>query len=103
MNFYSIPLTNAAQAFGVLLGGVLYNVTVVYRDVPEGGWVMDIADASQNPILQGVPLVTGIDLLAQYEYLGLGGVLAVVNAAAPNMPPTFDNLGSDALLYWITP
>ncbi len=95
MNYYTIPLSNAAQQAGVTLAGVLYNLTVLYRDNPQAGWTLDIADANQNPILQGVPFVT--------DYLGFGGMLAVVNAAAPLVPPTFRNLGSDVLIYWLTP
>ncbi|WP_165667904.1 phage baseplate plug family protein [Metapseudomonas otitidis] len=41
-------------------------------------------------------LVTGCDLLAPYEHLGLGGVLWVQTTADPDAVPTFDNLGDGA-------
>ncbi len=54
-------------------------MTVVWRDAPSmnGGYVLDIADANGKPIVQGIPFVTGADLLAQYAYLGIGGQLIV--------------------------
>lgn len=36
-----------------------------------GGWFMDIADDNENPILMGIPLVTGSNLLEQFAYLGI--------------------------------
>jgi hypothetical protein len=87
----------------VVLGGVSYQLTLLFRDVPDGGWYMDIADGSGNPILQGVPLVPGADLLAQYEYLDFGGQLGMYNGQAPFDAPSYANLGIDSQLYWITP
>jgi hypothetical protein len=103
VNLYTIPLTAAAQTLTIALGGVTYNLTVLYRSAPQGGWFLDIADQNDVPIVRGVPLVAGADLLAQYGYLQFGGKLGVYNVSAPNDPPTYANLGTDCLLYWITP
>ncbi len=99
-----IPLkVGTPQTFSITLGGVSYNLTLQYRSDPEGGWILDIADQSDNPILQGIPLVTGTNLLAQYAYLGLNGALYCQTSTDPDAVPTFDNLGSDGLIYWVTP
>lgn len=100
---YEIPLlTGTPQTLSAQLGGVIYQLTFLYRNDPLGGWTVDIADDSGNPILQGVPLVTGADLLAQYGYLGFGGSLVVLTLPDPDAVPTFENLGDAAKVYWVT-
>ncbi len=101
-NFFEIPLTATPQAFSVNLSGVEYRMTLQYRNVTEGGWFLDIADSSGNSIVQGIPLVTGINLLAQYAHLGFTGRLWVQTLSQPDAVPTFVNLGDDAKLYWVT-
>jgi Domain of unknown function (DUF6983) len=100
MTIYEIPLSGDNQTFKISLGGVLYRLTLVYRG--PGGWVLDIADVNGGPLVAGIPLVTGIDLLAQYAHLGFAGALRVQGAAHPDDVPDFDNLGAGARLYWVT-
>lgn len=97
-----IPLSAEPQTFGIQLAGVQYQLTLIWRDDPQGGWVLDIADANSSPILSGVPLVTGADLLAQYAYLGFGGQLVVQTDHDVDAAPTFGNLGSSSHLYFVT-
>ena len=63
---------------------------------------MDVADQYGAPILCGIPLVTGADLLAQFEYLGFGGEMRVLTNGQAWAVPRYDNLGTDANLYWLT-
>lgn len=102
MAIYEIPLAPQNQQFTIQLGTVEYTLTTTYRDASEAGWVLDIADASGNPILAGVPLITGADLLEQYRYLGLGGSLYVATDGNPDEAPSFDALGGPSRLYWVT-
>lgn len=97
---FEIPLTPTPQRFSITLSGVQYRLSVVWRNADMGGWVLDIADANNNPIIHGIPLVTGTNLLEQYGYLGLGGVLWCQTTDSPDAVPTFDNLGVDSHLYW---
>lgn len=103
-NYFKIPLQQVGvpQKFGITLGGVSYQFTLRYRNIDQGGWILDIADAGGNPIVNGIPLVTGADLVAQYKHLGFGGRLHVQTTSDPDAVPTFDNLGDDALLWWVT-
>lgn len=101
-NFFEIPLSPQPQSFAISLNGVSYNLTLQYRNTTEGGWVLDIADATKKPIVQGIPLVTGVDLLAQYKNLNFGGRLWVQTGDNPDAVPTFLNLGTNAHLYWVT-
>lgn len=97
---FEIPLTPTPQRFSITLSGVQYRLAVVWRNAEQGGWVLDVADANGNPIIQGIPLVTGANLLEQYEYLGLSGVLWCQTTDNPDAVPTFDNLGVGSHLYW---
>lgn len=103
---YNIPLkVGIPQSFEIELGGTRYRLTFQYRNDPAGGWVLDISDTQLNPILQGIPLITGANLLDQYRYLGFGGGLWVQSQAQgidPDAVPTFDNLGDAGLIYWVT-
>lgn len=68
----------------------------------QGGWAVDIASSNGSPIVNGIPLVTGCDLLAQYRHLGFAGELRVQTSSDPDAVPTWANLGNQSHLYWIT-
>lgn len=103
MQTFEIPLTPAAQTFLITLAGVQYQMTLQWRDaVNNGGWVLDIADATGNAIVSGIPLVTGVNLLAPYKYAGFGVELWVQTDAADAVP-TYANLGSASHLYAVIP
>jgi hypothetical protein len=96
---YEIPLSAQAQVLSVTLNNVTYQLTLMWRDTDQGGWFLDIADAQSNPIISGIALVPGANLLAQYGYLGFGFVLFVQTDNDPTAPPTYDNLGQQSHLY----
>lgn len=99
---FQVPVQTTGQVFTITLSGVIYTFTLLYRNVDQGGWVLDIGDANNNPIVQGIPLVTGTDLLAQYVYLGFVGGLYVQTTTDPDAVPTFTNLSVDSQLYYVT-
>jgi hypothetical protein len=99
---FQVPVQTTGQTFTVTLSGVIYTFTIQYRNVPEAGWVLDIGDANNNPLVQGIPLITGADLLAQYTYLGFVGGLYVQTTTDPDAVPTFTNLGTDGQVYYVT-
>ncbi len=100
---YLLQLSANAQTLQVTIAGVAYQLTIQWRDGGGCGWVLDIADVNGNPIVQGIPLVTGINLLQQYAYLGIGGELWVTTTGDPAAVPTYENLGSAANLYLVIP
>lgn len=99
MPVQEIPLSASPQTFRIRLGTQDYRFTLLYRGVE---WVLDIFDTSENPLVCGIPLVTGIDLLAQYGYLGFEGGLIVLSDGDQDAIPTFDNLGTTSHLYFVT-
>lgn len=99
-----IPLSGVNETFRIALAGVAYRFTVIWRDDPGslGGWFLDIADDNSVPIVQGIPLVTGADLLEQHAAdAGIAGALYVQTVQDPIAVPTFDNLGTDAQLFFV--
>ena len=99
---FEIPLSAAAQRFGITLAGTEYIMAVAYHDcVDGGGWTFDLLDSGGNNILCGQPLVTGCDLLEQFGYLAIGVQLRVYTDGDPDAVPTFLNLGTTAHLYAI--
>ena len=100
---YELPLSAANQRFSITLGQVEYMLIVTWRAAIEAGGTIDIASSAGTPIVSGVPLVTGTDLLEQYRHLeiGGGGSLYVATDGDPDAVPTFDGLGAATKLYWV--
>ncbi|MGO9474226.1 MAG: phage baseplate plug protein [Rhodomicrobium sp.] len=98
---YEIPLQPNAQTFTIPLAGVTYDMTLHWCDSNQT-WVLDIADANGDALVQGIPLVTGADLLAQYGYLGFGGALECQTDDDSYAVPTYGNLGQTSHLYFLT-
>lgn len=98
---YKIPLSSQPQTFLIDLAGQTYQLTLQWRDHDQGGWFIDIASTSA-PIINSIPLVTGLDLLGQYKHLGIGGSLVVMSDGDPLQPPTYDSLGTSSFLYFVT-
>ncbi|WP_186027143.1 phage baseplate plug family protein [Burkholderia gladioli] len=96
-----IPLSSDGQTFTITLGGIDYTMTVQWRNA-IAMWLLDIADASGNPLVSGLPLVTGANLLEQFGYLGFQGGLWVQGADDPDDLPTYSDLGAGSALYWVT-
>lgn len=98
---YEIPLSPQPQTLNIQLAGVGYILRVVFNEASQC-WSIDISDAENNPIVHGIPMVTGVDLLGQYEYLGIGGALVAQTDYAADAVPTFENLGLTGRLYFVT-
>ena len=85
-----IPLSSGCQSFQIQLG----------RSYAAdcGGWFLDI-DVEGGAAVHGLPLVPGVDMLAQQEHLGLGHLYCLVDGRTERSP-TFDDMGSAVSLYW---
>ena len=67
-----------------------------------GCWILDIYDDVEKPMVRGIPIVTGADLLQQFEYLGFGGMLLVWSTEGPwHTIPDFDALGTNSNVYYV--
>ncbi len=103
MNWFLIPLQGSPQSFAISLSGVNYLLTVKWNDSEDAGWQFDLADADTNAsILAGAPLITGANCLAGLHYLGIGGLFVVDTDGDPSEVPSFENLGINSNLYFVT-
>ena len=98
---FEIPLTSEPQRFSVTLAGVVYQMKLRWH-AKSDAWILDIADSEGAAIVQGIPLVTGVDILGQYGYLGIGGQLIAQTDFDPSAPPSATNLGTTGHLYFVT-
>ena len=98
MATFEIPLTPTPQTFETTLQGQRFRLTVLYR----AGWTLDIADANDVRLISGLPLVPGVDLLAQHRHAGVPGSLYVQGATQPDDLPTFDDLGRGSRVFWVS-
>lgn len=98
-SLFEVPLSAKPQSLQITLANVAYLFTVQWRT--GAGWVLDIASQDADPIVQGLPLVTGTDLLGQYKYLGIPGALVVFTDADLDAVPTYENLGTESHLYFV--
>ncbi len=98
---FVIPLINVPQRFTIELSGVAYIITCKWN--PEApAWVLDIADeATTTTLLTNLPLVAGADLLEQFGHVGIPGKLLVYTDGDEFAPPTLENLGQEANLYYV--
>ncbi len=94
-----IPLTNSPeQKFSINLGGETYDFRVLLSS-RTGKWSMDI---SKNGIdlVNGVYLVGGVDILAQYN-LPIKNAY-VVNLDDRRLDPNKEGLGTSSKLFLLT-
>lgn len=103
MSVYEIPLVAGAQSFLVSLGGTEYRFTVTYLDVDGGGYLLSIAGTDGTPIVSSIPMVTGADLLAQYQHLSIGGGgrMILQTDGDDTAVPTYEGLGTTSRLYFV--
>jgi hypothetical protein len=99
---YLVPLIPQNQEFDISLAGVTYHLRIKWNSFSQA-WVLYIEDSQRNPILSGIPLVTGCDLLEQYGYEEIGGAMVVQSTNDPNLVPNFDTLGSTGNLFFVIP
>ena len=65
-------------------------------------WVMDLSDENKVPIVSSIPLISGINLLEQYEYLQIGkAYLVKTDDSLLTDIPDDTNLSTDFALLWL--
>jgi len=98
---YELPFTARQQIVSTRLFGVEYRIKLAWN-VAAHIWVMDFFAFDGTPIMRGIPIVTGADLLAQFEYLGFHGqLLALTDQTRGDLPPDFENLGGTGHVYFL--
>lgn len=100
MAIYEVPLSPNPQTLSIAFpNGVKYQLTLTYLFKPNDCWNLDIADDQGNQILCGVPLVSGVDLFSQYDYLNFDCSMYCTVDGDASADPKFYNLGITAHLW----
>lgn len=102
MSIFKIPFVNTNQKFNITLSGKNLIVTCNWnQELPA--WVVSIQDAAtQEYLISGVALVTGANLFSQFYYTGVRNVLVAYTNGDPGEIPTFDSLGNESQVLYIT-
>jgi hypothetical protein len=88
--------------------GVAYTLYFKWNTVMSV-WVLDIYDeGGTNPIIDGLPMVTGTDIFSQFEHMPFAAttrmtVVSIGPGVSPDAIPTFNNFGTDGRVFLITP
>lgn len=105
MAYVKIPVNcspNTAYSCKVSLKGNSINlnlrILLNYSDIFDY-WYMDIFSGSELKVA-GVPLVLGVNMLAQYGYLDIGEAYILRTASNNLMQPDNNTLGDDFILVW---
>ena len=93
MIVYEIPLSPKPQTFEIALAEKNYQITITWNP-SMSCWVLDLANEAHSPIVTGIPVITGLDLLAQYEYLNIGGALVVQTDGSSSLVVQIDGNSS---------
>jgi hypothetical protein len=99
-----IPLTaEPNQKFSVKIPGntknLTLNFTLSYNTMAKY-WVLGIYDANNNALILGIPLLPDINLLGQYQYLGLGSCALLNTGDQSVISPDDTNLATNFSFYW---
>jgi len=108
--YAEIP-TESGHPFYELIGwndGLSYTLYFKWNTVTLC-WVLDIYAADgRTPVINGIAIVTGADLLEQFGYLSLGAFTMLQTTTvgpfvSPDSVPTFLNLGIDGHVFLVMP
>lgn len=64
-------------------------------------WTISIYDKTGTPIVMDVPLLTGQDLLEQYQYLNIGSLYVINYGDSTIENPDSKNIASNFKLLWV--
>jgi len=99
MAIMEIPLSPDNQRFAISINNTNYKMRILWREI---NWILDIQDENGTDIITGIPLVTGVNLLAQYAWLRFDFGLWVVSDSVLNEAPGQFDLGYAAHLCIVT-
>lgn len=99
----ALPLRNdtAWYSFTFTLSSTVYLFTIRY-DQRMDRWIMDLADANSNPLVSGVPLLVGRNLIGRFVTEGLPvGYFFVTDDTNTGIEPTRFSFGTTHTLYFV--
>jgi hypothetical protein len=104
MRLYEIPVQpRRNQRLRISLGGTFYWLTLTWNAY-AGCWQLHIDSDQEVRLLSSLAVVTGLNILEQFDYLNIGNggmMVAQADHAHPDDIPAWENLGETTHLFWI--
>lgn len=97
MTFFEIPARNDLPwyTFKITLSGTIFTLRFRFNTRSQR-WILDVADSSNNDILDGIPLLIGRNLTGQFVIPGLPvGFMFVTDDTNEDTQPTRFSFGQD--------
>lgn len=95
---FELPITNEpSQEFICELAGIDY-IFRLTLNVRADLWMLDVSSVDDYPIVQGLPLVLGSDLLATERFTV--GMLFIADYNNKGDDPNGDNISDYGLIWW---
>lgn len=102
MAIQEFPLSPEAQRMQITLGTVEYGIRFYWCASLYPGWNIDIYALDGASLARGIPLTAGEDVLQQLGYLGFEGQIRVATDDDVLVEPTYENLGTNGRVYFLT-
>lgn len=105
MAFEQLPIDSEDKNYfvGCELSGVLYRFRVLWNERGQF-WTIGIFDSSDNPIVQGVKIVSDYPLFARFSNPLLPpGQIYCINTSDDKTEPNDSNLGTQFLIVYDAP
>ena len=97
-----IPVSNTPQKFKIRLLDKDYEFTTHWNYIAEV-WTLSIKDVLlDRVIIPYIYIVTGVDLLKPYQYMGIGGQMFAYNEQDETKVPDLNDFGLTTNLYFYT-
>lgn len=103
--YYKIPIASDTpdQVFSVTLGNNPYRLRIYWNE-RFSYWSLDVMEADETAILQGIKLVENFTICQRFKDTRLPtGQLFLLRENGTNTRPTFDELGVNVNLYYYEP
>ena len=101
---YVIPLTlDPDQNFKCTIPVNNLNLSLFFRvrfNTIANYWTLSVSDSKGNILIDNIPLVTGVDLLGQFGYMGIGSAMIINTGNASTDSPIDTNINSEFVLMW---
>ena len=94
-----LGLNPGNHVFTTVLGDNTFEMRVLYRDADFGGWYLDMINTISNVGIYGIPIISGVDVLAQFQHLNWGHLRFDFDPKIGNVP-TFDEMGNGVTMIW---
>lgn len=102
MKAYEIPITPLQnQSFSIAFHvNAFYWLRLYWVEAPEAGWTLDIGYSEIEPLVCGIPVLPGRNLLDDYPELHLALILFIDTPGNQKKPPAFEDMGVLTKLYY---